>query len=119
MPFDGTGFPRELTETEARDLAVLRKARHRIRYRWMWMQIDGREGLACACRLVFGHRCAIMAIGSAAWWMPSVAAPVHLRLARQLPAPFDVADYNDAPTTTHADILGLFDRAIAELEHVE
>jgi hypothetical protein len=41
-------------------------------------------------------------------------------LRRALPAGFKAIDvYNDAPTTTHADILALFDRAIELAEKEE
>jgi len=37
-------------------------------------------------------------------------------LRAQLPVGRSVPDFNDAPTTTHADIMALFDRAIAAAE---
>lgn len=43
-------------------------------------------------------------------------------LAEHLPAPFhtgdalELADFNDDPATTHADVMALFDRAIAKLD---
>lgn len=72
MPLDATGYlsPRVLTPDEARELAILKAARHRIR-----------------------------------------------RLAAHLPPGWDAIHlYNDHRSTTHADILSLYDRAIAELE---
>ena len=38
------------------------------------------------------------------------------QLIRQSPDNRGLVYFNDAPTTTHADVLGMFDRAIAELE---
>jgi hypothetical protein len=100
MPFDGTGFPRVLTETEARDLAVLKRARHRIRYRWMWGKGDS----------AWGH-CALSAIRGAG------GDAAYHRLHAQIPPGWHrITVYNDHPSTTHADVLGLFDRAIAALE---
>jgi hypothetical protein len=108
MPFDGTGFPRVLTEIEARDLAVLKRARHRIRYRWMW----GKGHIETMP--VFWRHCALSALS------PRYAESPSSRLRAQLPPGWGaVHRYNDDPATTHADILGLFDRAIAELESGE
>jgi hypothetical protein len=117
MPFDGTGFLRVLTEIEARDLAVLKRARHRIRYRWMWFKAGW---WTTPFRLFFGHSCAEIAILRSSVWRFSTMGSVIRRLKRQLPEGWlNVYGYNDYPATTHADILGLFDRAIAALEHGE
>jgi hypothetical protein len=122
MPLDATGYvqsPRVLTEDEARDLVVLRMARHRIRHRWMWWKGDARFFT------LFGT-CAQLAVRERGVDDVAFMTAVE-RLILQLPDPppfprdqveywGSVARYNDAPTTTHADILSLFDRAIAELE---
>lgn len=119
MPLDSTGYvpsPRVLTPDEARDLAVLKLARHCIRYRWMWFQVSETDLLA-PFRFLFGHSCAQVAILRAAWYRFGVAESALVQLWRQLPPPWrSIAAYNDASTTTHADVLALFDRAIAELE---
>jgi hypothetical protein len=116
MPLDATGFapmPRVLTEIEARDLAVLKRARHRIRYRWMWFK---GVRLPTVARFLFGHSCAVIAVNRAAFWRRWIRDSAVGRLRRQLPPHWQVAEWNDDPITTHADILALFDRAIAELE---
>jgi hypothetical protein len=104
MPFDGADFRRELTSGETRDLAMLRAGRHRIRYRWMWG-----KGTEVSPPRLWRH-CAATALKAAS--CPSAG----YRLAVQLPDGWSgVVEYNDAPSTTHADILALFDRAIAEV----
>lgn len=46
-------------------------------------------------------------------WTPAVLQ-VDAALENHLPKPFNrVAEYNDDPATTHADVMALFDRAIA------
>jgi hypothetical protein len=101
-----------LTPDEARDLAVLKRARHRIRSSWMWWG-GGGAGLLS---IFWGGSCAMQAV----MWTTHRGAdrqPVYLRLRAQLPPGWSqIADYNDAPTTTHADVLKLFDAAIMELE---
>jgi hypothetical protein len=119
MPLDSTGYAlpmrRVPTEDETRDLAVLKLARHFIRYQWMWLQIGGR--LSDLFQAFFGGSCAETAILRAALYRSGVTRSAVAQLGRQLPPGWHrVADYNDASTTTHADILALFDRAIAELE---
>jgi hypothetical protein len=99
-----------LTPDEARDLAVLKRARHRIRHRWMWWKANGWSFIP----IFFGASCAMLAIKQAGHrdFLSALR-----RLAAQLPSGWGSIDvYNDAPTTTHADVLQLFDRAIAELE---
>jgi hypothetical protein len=117
MPLDSTGYvpsPRVLTPDEARDLAVLKLARHRIRYRWMWFSANE---LLAPFRFFFGHSCAEIAIFRASWYRFGVSMSAIVQLRRQLPPHWhSVSAYNDHWGTTHTDILQLFDRAIAELE---
>jgi hypothetical protein len=122
MPLDATGYgpsPRVLTRIEARDLAVLKAARHRIRHRWMWFKVRGGWTWASwiVARLLLGHSCASIAINRAAGWRNhQVSDSAQRRLRHQLPEGWSIGEWNDDPITTHADILVLFDRAIAELE---
>lgn len=128
MPLDATGYardgadyaskrgdyasPRVLTPDEADDLAVLKAARHLIRRRWSWW--GGRP----LWYFVPGSRyCALTAVNASARARGFRAAWAQQRLAHNLPAGWDyVEKFNDHPTTTHADVLALYDRAIAELE---
>jgi hypothetical protein len=111
MPLDATGYvqsPRVLTVEEWDNLFVLKEARHRIRHRWRWWHGNA--------PWPFRH-CAVTAVSSTVFHDRRLALPVVMRLADCLPPGWTfVQDYNDAPSTTHADILSLFDRAIAELE---
>jgi len=124
MPLDATGFApsRVLTPDEERDLAVLKAARHRIRHWWLWWK----GGSMRAWPLLLGGTCAQIAVhksepDSVTW------CSVIDRLIEQIPdghrRPIghflywaSLAEYNDAWATKHADVLRLFDRAIAELE---
>lgn len=116
MPLDATGYlpQRVLTEDEARDLAILKAARHRIRHRWMWW--GGMSSLRGAMAFFYGGSCAMQAVKRTTRWDKDARHVVYERLRAQLPRRMTIADYNDAPSTTHADILALYDRAIAELE---
>jgi hypothetical protein len=117
MPLDATGYvpsPRVLTPIEERELAVLRAARHRIRHRWRWLQFGP---LIRAWQLLSGGMCSMEAVKRAAGGVNATGFSVWLRMRAKLPPGWSsVEAYNDAPTTTHADILALFDRAIAEIE---
>jgi hypothetical protein len=117
MPLDSIGFaptPRVLTPDESLQLSALRRARRRIRYRWMWLQY-GRHGVL---RTIVG-RCASEAFGHP---LDPVSLSCVRLLIRHIPAGHRrntvgcVQSYNDDPLTTHADVLALFDRAIAEIE---
>lgn len=114
MPLDATGYvpsPRVLTPDEADDLAVLKAARHLIRHRWRWWQIQPRRWWP-----PFRH-CALTAVSAVVHYDAGRANWAHRRLDDNLPSGFDyVSVFNDSPSTTHADVLALFDRAIAELE---
>lgn len=117
MPLDATGYlpQRVLTPDEARDLAILKAARHRIRHRWRWW--DGGSSLWCLVPALFGGTCAMLAIKREAPGHVNARLPALRRLAAQLPPGWNAIHlYNDHRTTTHADILSLYDRAIAELE---
>jgi hypothetical protein len=115
MPLDATGYvsPRVLTPDEARDLAVLKAARHSIRHRWSWW------GGSPLWYFVPGLQrvCALTAVNASARARCVRAAWAQQRLADNLPPGWScVAAFNDHSTTTHSDILALYDRAIAELE---
>jgi hypothetical protein len=67
---------------------------------------DGKFGYGTECLCALG---AVNVVGGA-------VGRGHLRqaLMDELPAPWaEVASFNDHPFTTHADIMALFDRAIA------
>ena len=112
--FNATGYFDPLTRIEAEDVAVLKAARHLIRKRRRWMQMrDGTIVGSAWWIFVFSPHCALTAIADVSKSMPHQAPAWRLEL--HLPSPFtSVVDFNDAPTTTHKDILDLFDRAIAE-----
>jgi hypothetical protein len=112
---DATGFAPShvLTPDEEHDLAVLKAARHRIRYRWRWWQM-GRPTL---WPVLFSGNCAVTAVARVTDDLGISYMRVVLRLLHQLPPGWSsVQGYNDASTTKHADVLALFDRAIADLE---
>jgi hypothetical protein len=117
MPLDATGYlpQRVLTPDEARDLAILKTARHRIRHRWRWW--DGGSSLWCLVPAIFGGTCAMLAVTRETSGNEDDRFAALRRLAAHLPPGWSVIHlYNDDPLTTHADILSLYDRAIAELE---
>lgn len=107
MPLDGTNFSyRVLTADEQHDLDVLRAARHLIHKPQRW-----HKGALPQFRLWGKTYCAMTAV--MAHSRHFVSEPER-HLLRQMPPGYRcVAEYNDAPETTHADILALFDRAIA------
>jgi hypothetical protein len=115
MPLDATGYlpQRVLTEDEADDLAILKAARHRIRYRWMWWSASSFWRIV---PFFYGGSCAIQAVNRAMRRDKNASATVVERLRAHLPEGRRIGQWNDNPLTTHADILSLFDRAIAELE---
>lgn len=118
MPLDATGYlpQRVLTPDEARDLAILNKARHRIRHRWMWWQGGDCLSLWHAMPVLYGGTCAMQAV-TRATRDEDASLSALIRLAAHLPAGWDAIHlYNDDPSTTHADVLALFDAAISELE---
>lgn len=115
MPLDSTGYlsPRVLTEDEADDLAVLKAARHLIRHRWRWW---GGSPLWWFVPGLQRH-CALTAVNAAARTCGLRWLWAQDRLTNNLPPGWNsVAELNDHSTTRHADVLALFDRAIAELE---
>jgi hypothetical protein len=88
----------------------LRAARAEIAEPGLWCKNAYEDGERC---------CAIRALELATCRLLGWPAFYRARqaLRRALPEGFSsVIAYNDAPTTTHADILALFDRAIAEEE---
>lgn len=88
----------------------LRAARAAIAAPGLWCKNAYEDGgRCCAIRALEVATCRLL--GDAAFWRARQA------LRHALPEGFlSVIAYNDAPTTTHADILALFDRAIAEEE---
>lgn len=111
MPLDATELDWELSEDEARDLAVLRAARHEIKLRWI-------GGMALRTAPSKGQVCALAAVFAVGCKTPGDYQSVADRLKAALPWPFMcVPEYNDAKSTTHQDVLDLFDRAIAKIEH--
>lgn len=64
------------------------------------------------------HLCAVGAVTAAA--SPAMTVDDALVvLARELPSAGGITNFNDHPGTTHADILALFDRAIAAAERAQ
>lgn len=111
MPLDATGLAWELSEDEARDLAVLRAARNVIKHRWI-------GGMALRTTMPFkGQVCALNAVFTVGCQTPEGYRSIIDRLKAALPWPFMcVPEYNDARSTTHQNVLDLFDRAIAKIE---
>lgn len=116
MPFDGTDQRKPLSYAETLQLERLLAGRERIRHPYLWTQYIAPKG---STRPLMG-RCAVEAIG------PSRDRPyadcLEL-LAAQLPPTArrfgfnrsDLTHYNDDPRTTHADILNIYNKAIAAL----
>jgi hypothetical protein len=116
MPLDATGYlsPRVLTEDEVDDLAVLKAARHLIRHRWRWWRGHGKMSFPPTY-------CALTAVAAAEVRLKIKARGARMvqRLDDNLPPCWSsVMAFNDHSTTTHADVLALFDRAIAEIESI-
>lgn len=56
---------------------------------------------------------ALMAVTAASSWAV-IGTPIHVALTQALPdGQFAVVPFNDEDETTHADVMALFDRAIA------
>jgi hypothetical protein len=91
---------------------ILKKARDHIAEPGMWYQGGySAEGIWGA---VSGKPCC--ALGAVIWALGVNEPPIETRavLALDNAAPSgDTADFNDSPGTTHADVIALFDRAIA------
>jgi hypothetical protein len=107
MPLDGTGYPTEWSDdaADADDLAALKVVRHRLRHRWRWGKWRGELAPS------FARHCVLTAIPR------RYPMSIITRLQAQLPPGCRTIDgFNDAPETTHADVLALIDRAIAVLE---
>lgn len=105
MPFDNFNFVPESPSVEApvtdEVLRVLIAGRHTIRNPRNWAHNCGSEANGTYCVLTampYGH--------------PIFDAEQILK--RVLPSGWtSIAAFNDCPRTTHADVLSLFDRAIA------
>jgi hypothetical protein len=116
MPFDQVNFVIPAVETDE-VLRVLFAAKNRLRDPSLWCQEPMRGGALCA-----GNTAVAVAgelglnvsgdFGRSLWG--HLAAVVPNAPARPEDyAWVTVAEYNDSPNTTHADVLALFDRAIA------
>jgi hypothetical protein len=109
MPFDSSpAFVVPAVETDEM-LRVLIEARQ-------WLAADPKRWAKCA--YASGAMCAGNAVNDAArrlgFTLGSYYGDGWDALLKFVPAPFPtVGDYNDHPDTTHADVLALFDRAIA------
>jgi len=100
---------------------LIRKARARIGTPEKWGKGNYFSELPC-CDLSdlksFPDGCPACALGASAWATGSAeVTTVDEALTASLPNGFDyVDDFNDHPDTTHADVMALFDRAIATEE---
>lgn len=107
MPFDGRNFKQQQDEV----LVLLRQARERVAQPYGWTQgVAEYNGKVCT-------------IGAIEFFIPDMGT--HLiaseALAKQLPAEHypdldascRLISYNDAPGRTQAEIVALYDRAIA------
>jgi hypothetical protein len=104
MPFDNPPEAIDMRQT----LALI-SARELIRWRWRWG-----KGRWCSSLPPPWQLCAAQAIHKAE---PDITIRIQclMIVSRLLPEGFlSIPQYNDHPDTTHADILALFDRAIAE-----
>lgn len=112
MPFDNAP-QRELTAREKTELDVLTRARALIEDPRDWCHgapVSSVEAPYCAMTACYA--------GSREQYAPAYAAAV-LRLSagiKNSSRRMAVADFNDHPDTTHADVLALYDRAIASLQ---
>lgn len=114
MPLDGDVYAFEVPfyplgwvdyAADAADLAALKVVRARLRFRWRWGKWQGERAPA------FGRHCVLTAIPR------RYPMSIVTRLQAQLPPGYRTVDaFNDAPATTHADVLALIDRTIAVLE---
>lgn len=118
MPFDNAP-QRELTTAEKNELDVLTRARALIENPKDWCNHAPESSVTapyCAMTACYAET-SKMTVGVP--FVFTYQGAVY-RLGRELPRPqFDaglgVANFNDHPDTTHADILDLYDRAIAKL----
>jgi len=108
MPFDNVPpLTRYLSDIERRDLRALRQARRLIESPEKW----------CKGQYVNdGRMCVLAAVQHCDWGRPRDGwETAALRLHELLPKGMTLPVFNDMPRTTHADVLALLDRAIAEL----
>lgn len=117
MPFDNAP-QRELTAGEKAELEVLTRARALIADPRDWCHgappssIDAPYCAMTACYSASGGA-AINHYGTSLIYVGAIS-----RLSRCMDKPFGpvpVGTFNDHPDTTHADVLALYDRAIASL----
>lgn len=100
MPFDDTSIA-----ADSVILARLKEARHRIRIPQLWCK----ETIQTR-----GRRCMI---GAFPTLKQNIWMDVQRLLIEHIPSRYNaIQHFNDAPETRHADVLAVFDAAIAELE---
>ena len=117
MPFDGATW-RDPSAEELEELMLLLCARALLSKRRRWWR-----GIAsCSVWEVltgFQRHCAVTALSAVAGGCghPS-GIRAQIRLMHHVPEQFGraITVFNDHPSTSHADVLALYDRAIAELE---
>lgn len=106
MPLDGTNYQ---TEQQDEVLALLRRARERVAKGWCQGEAESVDGGVCMLGAIHdicrGHQTNQWMLRRDAW----------LLLCEPLPHR-DGVIYNDAPGRTQAEIVALFDRAIARRE---
>ena len=123
MPFDTTNFAptRILTPTEQLDLEILQKARDGVASKGGWCQnvLNGESGRShCALGWLFFYAADEK---TAADIVANRLSPVlpHSRASRDRPEPkVYVVRFNDSSRTRKADVVTLFDRAIARLQQI-
>lgn len=117
MPFDAAGFS-PLTADQAKELETLIRARALIEDPKNWSRkVPQAPTIAPYCAMT----ACLTAAGYSQGYLPSSYPKSLWRLAAALPTAeigicMSIANFNDHPDTSHADILALFDRAIAEIE---
>lgn len=117
MPFDAVGF--EIAIKDA-TLDALVKAREWLEQPGHWTKRRAwrdRTGMATSNTALVGSTCALGAVSFQLYQHGGIVPGVYSDAAELLEnacgAGACVPDFNDRATTTHADVLALFDRAIA------
>lgn len=98
--------------TTLRDDLIAAKALIDTPEKWGKGAYIPREGCYCA----LGAVAKVADHDPEAAWSDDRVKGLWDALAAALPGSRDVPTFNDRPTTTHADIMALFDRAIASAE---
>jgi hypothetical protein len=105
MPFDGKSFDRQVEHDEV--LELLRGARERVAKGWWQHDFFGPHGEVCAVGALLGT----VTISDPMFFAATETLDRCLpRVWRGRPIP----DFNDAPGRTQAEVVALFDRAIAQ-----